>query len=278
MPDYLQSAKDGSVGAIEVLMNKSFGSRGVTVRVTKSGPTLTVILKSSAAAGPDKRLGDRVKAGLVKISPKGFDGAVIEGKTITPDKLVWSTQWGVLPVEDESQPAVPLVTVVKEPRSFYDFKLDTNLEGYQKWVVLGLLGVLASMGAWFWWVTRFERQASRVDYQPEMTTALPPPSEPQEPEATDEELQEFINVLVAVDPDDVLISGVQQYDKTGLLFLAVGPGFLTLDEISQGDLAINLRDLWGKACDCPPHLVFQSPAGQEIVTIYSHGQPKRKKR
>ena len=105
MTDYLQSAKNGSVGAVEVLMNKSFGPKGVTVRVDKSDSTLKITLKAASQSALDRQLASRVKAGLDKIKPKGFTGAIIEGRTIKPDRLIWSARWGVTYSGKKPQPA-----------------------------------------------------------------------------------------------------------------------------------------------------------------------------
>ena len=105
MPDFLELAKNGSTNAIEVLMNKSFGSQGVVVHIASVGSTLKVTLKTPSEPGPDKNLAGRVNAGLRKISPKGFNKAFIAAKTMKSDKTIWSMQLGLKPaeVQPESQ-------------------------------------------------------------------------------------------------------------------------------------------------------------------------------
>lgn len=280
MPDFMRLAKDGNIGAIEVLMNKPFGSQGVVVRVDKSDSTLKITLKSPSDSGPDQKLAERVKAGLGKVKPKGFAGAVIEGRTIKSDKLVWSTQWGVIHAASKPQPVMPPSKIVKERNPSGDFELDVDLGGHRNWVVLGLLGILAGMGTWAWWITRFERQAaSRANSEPTTArVASPSPSKPKTPAVTPREFDSFKQIVIAADPDQTVITQVQQVGSTELLYLTVGQGFIFDNEVNQGDLAISLRDAWNKTCDCYGQLVFQSPGGQELVSIAAFGEPKFRKR
>ncbi|MEM9804666.1 MAG: hypothetical protein AAF959_05255 [Cyanobacteria bacterium P01_D01_bin.56] len=146
MSDYLQSAQNGSIGAIEILMNKSFGSQGVTVRVDKSGPTLKITLKAPGRVGIDRKLASRVTAGLTKIKPKGFTGAIIEGRTINPDKLAWSTRWGVVSAEKKRQGGTSL------PKAKVSVGGKDSKGVFKKRLTVAFLGVVAGLGGYMAWV------------------------------------------------------------------------------------------------------------------------------
>lgn len=146
MPDFMQLAKDGNIGAIEVLMNKSFGSQGVVVRVDKSDSTLKITLKSPSDSGPDQKLAERVKAGLGKVKPKGFAGAVIEGRTIKSDKLVWSTQWGVIHAASKPKPVAS-----SPPKATVSVGGKSSKEAFKKKVVVALLGIIAGLVGYIAW-------------------------------------------------------------------------------------------------------------------------------
>jgi intracellular sulfur oxidation DsrE/DsrF family protein len=55
------AAKAGDVKALEALMNKAFQAKGVTVRITSTGPALKILLQCSSP--PDRQLAKLVKQG-----------------------------------------------------------------------------------------------------------------------------------------------------------------------------------------------------------------------
>lgn len=106
MSEVLKAAKDGDIKALEVLMNKSFNPKGVTVRITKTGSILKVTL--SAAAGPDQRLANLIKTGLHKIKPQGFEKVFVTARTTNPISTVWTTQWKMIVSEGKEQSSISL--------------------------------------------------------------------------------------------------------------------------------------------------------------------------
>ena len=91
MSDTLKAAaRAGDPKALEALMNKSFGSRGITVRVTNSGSLLRVLLRGKTA--PDKGLLTMIRQGLGSIKPTGFDKVIVTSRAIGSGDA-WSEQW-----------------------------------------------------------------------------------------------------------------------------------------------------------------------------------------
>ena len=275
MPDFLKAAKNGDVRALEALMNKSFGSQGVVVHIASVGSTLNVTLKTPSEPGPDKKLASRVKAGLSKISPKGFDKVFVSAKIMKSDQMIWYSQWGLESSEKNYQ-VTPSQAPDKQKRAS-DFEMEVNREGPRKWVVLSLSGVIAVMGFGVWWLVRSEAlKVSRTSSSPSPITASPAPQKPEEPAATSSEIQVFSKLIALIDPEQTAITQIQQDNDTELLYLTVGQGFIANNKINQGDLAIRLRDAWNKICDCYGQLIFQSAGGQQLIHIAALGEPKFK--
>ena len=91
MSDPLKAAaRAGDPKALEALMNKSFGSKGITVRVTNSGSLLRVLLRGKTA--PDKGVLTMIRQGLGSIKPIGFDKVIVTSRAIGSGDA-WSEQW-----------------------------------------------------------------------------------------------------------------------------------------------------------------------------------------
>lgn len=127
--------------------------------------------------------------------------------------------------------------------------------------------------------TSYTPPAPRPQPQPAEPAAAEPERAPVEaaPRATGE-LERFTEAIREADPSGTLVSNIQRYDDTELLYLTVTYTFLAFGELQQGDLAISLRDRWNSECDCNGMIVFQTQQGQEVMKIFSSGQPKFKKR
>ncbi|MEM1251167.1 MAG: hypothetical protein AAGI69_01950 [Cyanobacteria bacterium P01_H01_bin.21] len=352
MPDFLKAAKNGNIGALEALMNKSFGSQGVVAHIGNVNSTLKVTLKTPDKPGPDKKLVIRVKAGLDKISPKGFDKVFVCAKTLKSDKAIWSLQWAIQSSKKNSQvtplqvldtqkrasdfkvaipltppqvpdtpkkasdfeiavpltpsqvpnnqkrgsdfevavpltplqvpeiqkrTAVPLtpLQVLDTQKRASDFEMEVYLEGPRKWVFPSILGVTAATGLGFWWLARSEApNVSTTSSSPSTIAASTASQKPKEPAATPSEIQVFTKLVALIDPQQMVITQIQQHNDTEFLYLTVGQGFVADDKSNQGDLAIRLRDSWNKICGCYGQLLFQSAGGQELVYISASGEPR----
>lgn len=86
--------------------------------------------------------------------------------------------------------------------------------------------------------------------------------------------QEFSQAVDQIDPQGLSIGDIEQFEGSELLYITAGPDFLVADKTARGDLAINLRDLWKKTCNCNPVLIFRTQSKQRILKITSLGQPE----
>ena len=103
-----------------------------------------------------------------------------------------------------------------------------------------------------------------------------PSAEPQKTTVTDEEVEDFRGLVTLLDPEQQIISQIQQYSDTELLYLTVTPSFIGENKVNQGDLAISMRDAWNKTCDCYGQLIFQSQGGQQLIHISALSKPNFK--
>lgn len=132
---------------------------------------------------------------------------------------------------------------------------------------LGLAGLIIAALTWF--------SISRSANQSVAQAPTAPQQIPQaQSGATPDEIQEFIRIIGAVDPTGDLITNVQQYGRTDLLYLTMGNVFIGDNHVNQSDFAVTLRDIWHKTCNCSGQLVLQSPAGQDLVHINAQGNPQ----
>jgi hypothetical protein len=158
MTDSLKvAAKAGNIKALEALMNKSFESKGITVRVTNSGSRLKVVVRGKEA--PDKALLPTIQRGLASIKPSGFDEVIVTAKAIGKADA-WSQKWD-LPknpqaelqlVSDSSSPAPQTPTKVLDasgkPKSWYQ----------KNWLVISLLVLFPLAGIPLVWISKWPKK------------------------------------------------------------------------------------------------------------------------
>jgi len=147
-------AKDGDVKALEALMNKSFNSRGVEVRVTNSGSLLRINLRSKTA--PPASLAVQIKKGLVSIAPRGFEKVFVIAEVIGGSNA-WSQQWSLNPTINVSgnppQPAAIAST---------NSSIDSPKWYQRSWLVILLLILFPLAGIPLTWTSRWSRNRKIV--------------------------------------------------------------------------------------------------------------------
>jgi hypothetical protein len=84
------AAQAGDIKALEGLMNQSFQAKGITVRVTNSGRTLKVLIRSSQV--PDRQYSTLIRQGIQNIMPQNFDQVCVSARAINGD-VSWTDQW-----------------------------------------------------------------------------------------------------------------------------------------------------------------------------------------
>ena len=155
-----QEAKDGNINAIEELMNKAFSSRGVQVKVAKSGSVLKILLTSSEL--PNRQLSDAVKKGLVNISPRGFDKVFLKAESSETNSS-WTEQWKLekqpslaansLP-NQENKMEVKAQDSANKPKSFQIEGIDNPGQAVAGVISLAVFGALSWFyfgGGLSWW-------------------------------------------------------------------------------------------------------------------------------
>lgn len=157
MSDPLKAAaRAGDPKALESLMNKSFGSKGITVRVTNSGSLLRVLLRGNTA--PDKRVLPVIRKGLGSIKPAGFDKVIVTAMLIGEGDA-WSEQWdlaGGSVVDSLAAPAPPTSKPVVKT-------LVSSKKWYQKtWLVVTMLLLFPYAGVPLAWLTQWSKPAKIV--------------------------------------------------------------------------------------------------------------------
>lgn len=85
-------ARNGDTKALEALMNKSFASKGVVVRVTNSSTLLKISLRGKTA--PPESLAAQISKGLDAITPTGFDKVIVTAETIGGGRN-WKNEWSL---------------------------------------------------------------------------------------------------------------------------------------------------------------------------------------
>ncbi|MBD1874644.1 hypothetical protein H6F75_14225 [Nodosilinea sp. FACHB-131] len=160
MTDSLKAAaKAGDIKALEALMNKSFESKGVTVRVTSSGALLKIVVRGKETL--DKALLPTIQKGLAGISPKGFEQAIVTARVIGKADA-WSHKWE-LPRERQAEsppdaaisaslpapkPAVKVLTSSKKSKLWYQ----------KNWLIISLLILFPIAGIPLAWISKWPRR------------------------------------------------------------------------------------------------------------------------
>ena len=145
--------------------------------------------------------------------------------------------------------------------------------GRNAWIALG---VVLGLGA----IVQFLNSS-----EPTQPTAAVKPARPaktveaapekKSSDLTSEELSEFDLIVLDLDPEQVLVSGMSQWEDSEIVNVTVASGFIAAPQIQQGEIAISMRDGLAKVCECSPSLRFQPEGGQRLVDI-GRGQPKYK--
>jgi len=155
MTDSLKaSARDGNPKAIEALMNKSFESKGLTVRVTNSGPLLKVVVRGKET--PDKTLLPLIKRGIASINPTGFDKVIVTANAIGK-RVSWSEQWE-LSGSTTAAPAPASSPLLPPPNVDILAGRVLPVKWYQKnWVIISLLIFFPPGGIAFAWTSQWPK-------------------------------------------------------------------------------------------------------------------------
>ncbi|MBD2111741.1 MULTISPECIES: hypothetical protein [Cyanophyceae] len=155
MTDALKNAaRAGDPKALEALMNKSFASKGITVRVTNSGSLLRVALRGQTA--PDKGVLTMIRQELGSIKPAGFDKVIVTARENGKGDA-WSEQWELAGI----RPAEPL-TASAQPSSSSASKNLVSSERptplHQKsWLIIVMLMVFPPGGITLAWISNWPK-------------------------------------------------------------------------------------------------------------------------
>lgn len=153
MSDPLKAAaRAGDPKALEVLMNKFFGSKGITVRVTNSGSLLRVLLRGKTA--PDKGVLTVIRQGLGSIKPAGFNKVIVTAKAMGK-RDSWSEQWELaggsvgdsLPAPAPPKPAVKTLASNQPPTAWYK----------KSWLIITLLVFFPFVGIPLVWTSQWSK-------------------------------------------------------------------------------------------------------------------------
>ncbi|MGG6242158.1 hypothetical protein ACQ4N7_26375 [Nodosilinea sp. AN01ver1] len=158
MTDSLKAAaKAGDIKALEALMNKSFESKGVTVRVTSSGVLLKIVVRGKEL--PDQALLPMIQKGLASIAPVGFERATVTARAIGKADA-WSHKWDLLrKTKAESQSVADSSLAVSKPAEKALSGGKESKSWYQKnWLVIGLLIFFPLGGIPLAWLSQWPRK------------------------------------------------------------------------------------------------------------------------
>jgi len=148
------AARDGDIKALEALMNRSFGPKNITVRVTNSASNLKILLRSSEP--PDKGLANLVKRGLRELQPKGLTKVFLTAEVIRQG-TVWSEQWQ-LDSTKRAQPTAPLTASSPAPTESIQPAQEKNKWYQQAWLIILLLVFVPFIGIPLVWVSPWSKR------------------------------------------------------------------------------------------------------------------------
>lgn len=154
------AARGGDTNALEALMNKSFGPKGTTVRVTNSGSLLRVVLQGAEA--PDKALLPLIQKGLGGIKPAGFEKVVVSARA-TGKGDVWTETWQLATTNTEAK--LPPANSTKTPKPVVKTLVSNSQppKWYLKsWMVVSLLVLFPFLGVPFVWLTQWSKSTKIV--------------------------------------------------------------------------------------------------------------------
>jgi hypothetical protein len=161
MSDPLKAAaRAGDPKALEALMNKSFGSRGITVRVTNSGSLLRVLLRGTEA--PDRALLPLIQKGLGSIKPAGFEKVVVSARAIGKGD-VWTETWQLAPGNAAAKSLSANNTKTPKPVVKTLLSSQQTTQWYQKtWLVVTMLVLFPFAGVPLAWLAQWSKPAKIV--------------------------------------------------------------------------------------------------------------------
>ena len=161
MSDTLKAAaRAGDPKALEALMNKSLGSRGITVRVTNSGSLLRVLLRGTEA--PDRALLPLIQKGLGSIKPAGFEKVVVSARAIGKGD-VWAETWQLAPGNAAAKSLSANNTKTPKPVVKTLLSSQQTTQWYQKtWLVVTMLVLFPVAGVPLAWLAQWSKPAKIV--------------------------------------------------------------------------------------------------------------------
>ena len=161
MSDPLKAAaRAGDPKALEALMNKSLGSRGITVRVTNSGSLLRVLLRGTEA--PDRALLPLIQKGLGSIKPAGFEKVVVSARAIGKGD-VWTETWQLAPGNAAAKSLSANNTKTPKPVVKTLLSSQQTTQWYQKtWLVVTMLVLFPVAGVPLAWLAQWSKPAKIV--------------------------------------------------------------------------------------------------------------------
>ena len=161
MSDPLKAAaRAGDPKALEALMNKSFGSKGITVRVTNSGSLLRVLLQGTEA--PDRALLPLIQKGLGSIKPAGFEKVVVSARAIGKGD-VWTETWQLAPGNAAAKSLSANNTKTPKPVVKTLLSSQQTTQWYQKtWLVVTMLVLFPVAGVPLAWLAQWSKPAKIV--------------------------------------------------------------------------------------------------------------------
>ena len=158
------------------------------------------------------------------------------------------------------------------------YELDINSSGLKKTIVFALLGIITS-SCQLKPQTDIPKAISNYGLEYEslslVTTELPLPVEPLLPDTTDahtleltpSELQEFDNIMLDLDPDQQLVTGITQLQLSTTVHITTGPGFTTLSQKRQNEIKTAMGEGLSQICLCSPYLKFNPEDKQPLTTV-----------
>jgi hypothetical protein len=157
MTDSLKAAaRAGDIKALEALMNKSFESKGVTVRVTNSGALLKIVVRGKES--PDKALLSTIQKGLASINPSGFDQVIVTARPIGKVDA-WSQKWD-LPRDEQAESFPVAGSLPQEPKPAIKVLAGSSSPTfwYQKnWLIISLLIIFPLAGIPLAWMSKWPK-------------------------------------------------------------------------------------------------------------------------
>ena len=151
MSEFLkEAAKAGDAQALETLMNQSFKSQGILIKVHSSGPLLKILIQGSEL--PDRKLASSIKKGLSSINPQGVEKVFLKAQETIAGQS-WSTQW--------MMEAAPSLTAPVQPagKNITLSSKKNESKWYQKsWLIILLLVLFPFIGVPLIWTSRWPKK------------------------------------------------------------------------------------------------------------------------